>query len=905
MSRTIGARGLVTLLSALAALCALFAAPASATLYQHPFKEVFGPSEQPGFNLPRAVVADHATGDVLVLDRGGDAQQNPSFSGFSPGDQFTLANLPGACSGSSTEPIEFATSPESALASAIEAKLEEKCGANFYVSGDLTHGGINVYFTNAFAEAPQPLLSCAVVSGHGSGSCTVQTFSNGAAQALYRFHADGTTAPFADLGTNAIDGKGSGHGPGSGGTCVPVSLECDETPQNGLSVGFEMQVAVDESGGPTDGDIYLTQPHAIDIFSAAGEYLGQLTKGLSGSVGNATGVAVDASGAVYVAGQWEIGAGASNYGIRKYVPSANPPVDADNVAFFELREGIGLPEGGTYGGPKQIALGAGPSVGQLFVTSSTSPNGTPVIVEMNAETGEYHKFVEGYGHGGVGETAIAVDPASGNVLTGKEGDYKADTRASLVEFDGSGEIAGEPLSRLFPPQNFYGFAYSSTGDVYLGAFHGLGEEGGRLLTYGHPAIVPTPTAEEPSEVGGTEATLNGTVEPDGTEVEECFFEWGQVNEFGNIVLEHTAPCEQAVPFSADTQVSAKITGLTPGGATYYFRLAAKNENGVEQSSTLSFASAHYATTDPATVTGTETATLNGTVRDEGAAVEECFFEWGLASNPGYETSVPCEPEAGAIPVDEGPHPVGAPLSGLSEQTAYRFRLVIERAGETYEGDEETFETFGPPQISEVRARDATQGEAKIEAKIDPSGFDTSYRFEWGPTESYGNSVPVSPESIGTATTRVGATLSGLSPGSAYHYRVLATNSTGTTETPDQTLETLNSCGLVEARCFELVSSRDPFPANQPGSLLVATELYFQAASQPGALAFEAEAGEADATRGSQILYRGSRSEAGWSSSQLSPPVKVPDRQSGVNSSPSVYFGFSPTCGAACSPPASR
>ena len=535
--------------------------------------------------------------------------------------------------------------------------------------------------------------------------------------------------------------------------------------------------------------------------------------------------------------------------------------NADSVAFFE-RDGSGLAGDDKYQANGALAAGAGPSEGSLFAAGNVvNYNGsvvTPVIVKLNGETGENHLFAKGYGR------ALAVDPTTGNPIA-------AGSLGEFAEFDGAAETAGAPLSRLIlssaEKEAFSGInaiAADGSGGLYAATGapspHPL-----QVRVYGPPAIVPTPTAEEPSEVAGTTATLNGTVEPEGIAVEECFFEYGQLDEYGHLTYEHTVPCESLPPTDSNPDpVSAQITGLTPGGATYYLRLAATNVNGTERSSVLSFETAHYAKTDPATVTGTETATLNGTVRDEGGAVEECFFEWGLASHPGYEASVPCQPGAGEIPIDSGGHPVSHALSGLSEQTTYRFRLVIELSGETHEGEEETFETFGPPQISEVRARDATETEAKIEAKIDPSGFDTSYRFEWGPTESYGNSVPVSPESIGTEAKTLSATLTGLSAGTAYHYRVVATNSVATTETPDQILETLNACGLPEERCFELVSARVPYPSVQPGrgGGTDGTELNFQAAEQPGTLAYEVEVGEEDATRGGEILYQGNRSGIG-------------------------------------------
>ena len=137
-----------SLLAPLLALAALLliAPSASATSYQRPLKEAFGPTEQPSFHQTEAIGINRKTGDVLVGDRGGNAQQKITFSGFAEGDQFTLANLPESCSAPSTEAIEFATHPESALAENTKAKLEERCGANFDVSGRASVG-ITVEFS--------------------------------------------------------------------------------------------------------------------------------------------------------------------------------------------------------------------------------------------------------------------------------------------------------------------------------------------------------------------------------------------------------------------------------------------------------------------------------------------------------------------------------------------------------------------------------------------------------------------------------------------------------------------------------------------------------------------------------------------------------------------------------------
>jgi hypothetical protein len=70
---------------------------------------------------------------------------------------------------------------------------------------------------------------------------------------ISRFNPDGTPAPFSALGTNVIDGK-----PGPGGKpCTEEPASCDQTPQGGLEIQGQdtTGIAIDESGGPTNGDI--------------------------------------------------------------------------------------------------------------------------------------------------------------------------------------------------------------------------------------------------------------------------------------------------------------------------------------------------------------------------------------------------------------------------------------------------------------------------------------------------------------------------------------------------------------------------------------------------------------------------------------------------------------------------
>jgi hypothetical protein len=83
-------------------------------------------------------------------------------------------------------------------------------------------------------------------------------------------------------------------------------------------------------------------------------------------------------------------------------------------------------------------------------------------------------------------------------------------------------------------------------------------------------------AEPSSNVEQASATLNGTVNPNGSNVTDCHFEYGLTIAYG-----WNAPCG-ALPGAGATPVgvsAAAVSGLNPGNA-YHYRIAATNTGGV-------------------------------------------------------------------------------------------------------------------------------------------------------------------------------------------------------------------------------------------------------------------------------------------------------------------------------------
>ena len=94
-------------------------------------------------------------------------------------------------------------------------------------------------------------------------------------------------------------------------------------------------------------------------------------------------------------------------------------------------------------------------------------------------------------------------------------------------------------------------------------------------------------------------------------------------------------------------------------------------------------------------------------------------------------------------------------------------------------------TTSAPTITSVNANVTSSSTASITANINAHGDPASVSVEYGLTTSYGSSMAATPAVVtGSVATPVTASLTGLLPATIYHYRVVATNTIGTTQSSD-------------------------------------------------------------------------------------------------------------------------
>jgi hypothetical protein len=348
-----------------------------------------------------------------------------------------------------------------------------------------------------------------------------------------------------------------------------------------------------------------------------------------------------------------------------------------------------------------------------------------------------------------------------------------------------------------------GIAIGATGNAYI-ANAGAGN-----VAEFDAHIVPNVTTGPVEDAGQKAGTLTGEVEPaGGPPVTKCEFEYGTTTAYSL----GTVPCSQAPPFESPTKVTADITGLTTE-TSYHYRLVASNEFGSEFGRDQIF-TPHYVAgleTGPATNIGYKGATLTGLfIGNE----EDTTYHFEYVTEEQFKESewanaTPTETQDAGSP--SGPTNIHFDLStGLDPVTTYYYRVVAKNGAGSSRGKPQKFKTHpAPPAFSELFSTEVHSDGAVLHTQINPGGASTTYHFEYVSAEQFNQGgyaeagkapIPDAELAASTSPESVAVTVTGLKRGTTYHWRVVASNVTETTVSPDQTLNTFPYTAIVEDPC---------------------------------------------------------------------------------------------------------
>ncbi len=96
---------------------------------------------------------------------------------------------------------------------------------------------------------------------------------------------------------------------------------------------------------------------------------------------------------------------------------------------------------------------------------------------------------------------------------------------------------------------------------------------------------------------------------------------------------------------------------------------------------------------------------------------------------------------------------------------------------------------GSPAVATGGATKIGNASAVLNGTVNPNGHATQYDFTYGPTTAYGVTTTLHTVKAGTKAVAVATTITGLTPGTPYHYRITAINPGGAVVGADRTFTT--------------------------------------------------------------------------------------------------------------------
>jgi phosphodiesterase/alkaline phosphatase D-like protein len=424
-------------------------------------------------------------------------------------------------------------------------------------------------------------------------------------------------------------------------------------------------------------------------------------------------------------------------------------------------------------------VGTRPSTSSPFMVAAAS-NGNLYSSSLSSGLEEYDasgNLIKTWDPGRV--LAVTVDHSNNHVFVDHGGD--------AVEYDASGNQVASTVAGSYSGSSFGIAVNETTKDVY---FVDAGDP--RVYVLG-PVTTPDASTRPATGVTPTDATLSGTINPNGVKT-TYRFDYGTDTNYGSHA---PSPNGDVGSDSSAHDVTQTLSGLAPG-TTYHYRLVADSNGNLVYGSDQTFTTQELTTvvtTGAATEVTTTGARVSGTINPMGAHIHY-HFDYGTDTSYGGQAPS-SDGEAGS---DSSVHELSQQLTGLTPDTTYHYRLVATANGASVYGPDRTFTTQPlTTVVTTGAATNITIVGATVGGTINPMGTDTRYHFDYGTDTSYGSRTPSPDAGVGSDSTAhtLNRTLTDLTPRTTYHYRLVATVNGASVYGADKTFTTAQLLTVAE------------------------------------------------------------------------------------------------------------
>ncbi len=543
---------------------------------------------------------------------------------------------------------------------------------------------------------------------------------------------------------------------------------------SGLSHSFQesepSDIAVDNSGGPNEGAVYVTSGvsnGSVFAFGPLTDLSHPFLAGLSqeGAFHDPCGAATDSEGNLYVAAYQDSAVklyDASGAFVTEFTPSAN----AEGPCGIAVDSAGNVYVNGWGTDVVKYNPSSYPPTSTTAYSADTAVNGTGKVVSSGA-------------------TSVAVDPATQNVYVA-QGNH-------ISSYQSNGTLISAAIGSGVTSASYYGVdVLGKNGNVY--ATDKAHNKAYIFNPAGSTVLVEIDGSE--SEAGafsfGPSYPYLAVDQSNGHVYVADIAAHGVVDEFdaaGYFVSGLSHSFQESEP----SDIAVDNSGGPNEGAVYV-------TSGVSNGSVFAFGPltggiAPEVEIEPTSEIGISKARFNGAINPR-ELPNSYHFEWKQGTETGWGGASSSTDQS--LPEDSSPHTVSFNATGLAGGATYQVRLVARNTENGLEAisDPDTFATLTPPApvVSINPPSSITTSSADVSGAVNPQqDFGTTWRLQLSTDPSCASGFADRPlhklESEADTPTAVSEALTGLLPSQHYCVRIRAVNGGGTTTSETKEFET--------------------------------------------------------------------------------------------------------------------